>query len=785
MKEYQPFAISNFRGSFNESVEPWLLPRDAFQLMKNAHMYRGVIEKIQGVDLFAIFTNRTQKELTGTINGTNKTFTTTLGTTPTSTNFYAQSSINTNMTSIETWTFNNYASSTVINLLSNLGGTGTVNLSTGAVSLVFNTAPVSNVVDGVQYNTVLFEWDSAPAAGPYSIMGIKQYYVSDGTQEVMVFDERRVGIITPVYSMMIESNNGAPNVVSEIPHAFYASDIVTGDGMTVTFTGTLSTNVIPGTVVITQYTSDGLPLNPPSIITDNGDGQLKGGGLTVDTSFINYSTGAYTLTFTVAPASGNYFDAVVGVYGDLFTGNINNFFTLSNYQGIAVFTNFVDPPMYYNGTMINYLPILFTNHPVISNGGIPAYDIIRVLHVQAYRDVMVLLNVVLSNGTRQNNYAYWSQFFNPLEYANVNSANPLGNFLPAPTSESIRTFGLITTDMVVRFNNSERILRFTGDAFSAFRWDNTNNLWACDGPYSDINYDSYFTSVGKPAIVGSDGVNVRRVDELIPDFTDGDRIVFQTPVPYMDQTNIAMGYGERFDDIKEGWLCYVSTMGNFPSPSDNILAFNYLDETYSIYTFSFSCLGFGVVINQPTWGTIFTPWDEYEVAWGSYSQEQFSLVDLAGDHDDQVFQLNSGTTLQDMTTPVLFDIISKNFNPFIEDGQLCRFGFLDLFFTSDVNTTVRVQFFKDDQLYIDGAGNPAGYYQETILDLTPTSGTNSLGSSKIWKRIYVGSVAQSHTFRIYQNIEDFPTDDPTASLEQNIRIHSQVPYFKPAGRIFQ
>ena len=53
MKEYQPFAISNFRTGFDEAIEPLLLPRDGYQILKNAHLYRGVLEKIPGYDLYA------------------------------------------------------------------------------------------------------------------------------------------------------------------------------------------------------------------------------------------------------------------------------------------------------------------------------------------------------------------------------------------------------------------------------------------------------------------------------------------------------------------------------------------------------------------------------------------------------------------------------------------------------------------------------------------------------------------------------------------------------------
>ena len=79
MQEYQQFAISNFRTGFDEAVEPWLLPRDAYQTMVNAHLYRGVLERIRGYTLFAKFTYRNIQSL-GTPDGVTTTFTGFLGT---------------------------------------------------------------------------------------------------------------------------------------------------------------------------------------------------------------------------------------------------------------------------------------------------------------------------------------------------------------------------------------------------------------------------------------------------------------------------------------------------------------------------------------------------------------------------------------------------------------------------------------------------------------------------------------------------------------------------------
>lgn len=778
---YQGFAISNLRTGFDEALEPWLLPGDAYQLVVNAHLYRGVLEKIDGYNPFAKFTNRNIIGMTQTPDGANKTFTVTLPSTPITSDFYGQGPLVVG-TSVEEFVYLSDASSTLINLQGNKGGSGTVNLSTKVVTLIFNTAPPSST-----YSHVLFEWDSAPAAKT-AIMGIKPYYRKDGSQDVMVFDQKRVGLIESIFGILA-SNMGTDQAIIEIPHDYYQSAVFIGDGTMGPFTGTLQHPLVPGTVQFVGYTvTTGVPSTTTPLITDNGFGALIGKvtvanvTTTFATGFVDYVTGDYTITFVSNLPNTTYFDATVGIYGNLFTASISNFFSLVNYQYYAFFTDSIDPIFYYDGISIKYLLTILEVEPITSASGIPTnLDITKCLHVTVTQNRLLLLSPTVDL-IFEGFSIYWSTIFQPLNFIN-------GGNLPAPTSQSIRAFSFVNTDLVVRFANSERIFRYTGDAFSPFRWDTTNSIWACDAPYSPINYDSWFSSVGRPAIVGSDGVNVKRADEIIPDFTDPSRIDYQTPAPFMSQTSVGQCYGERFDDIKEGWLCYNSAPQDqaIPTASDNILAFNYLDETYAIYSFPFSCLGLGRRLSSgPTWAQEFTEWQDMADTWASYALQGNALLDLGGDQYDTVYELNSGNTLtyaNDADTvphPVLFNVISKNLNPFIEDGQLARLGYVDLFVTANITSILRVQFYVNDNLYVDSTGTPQGYYQESILTFTPTDSMSPvLDQIKVWKRIYVGAVAKTHTIRFYQNEADFGVTN-----NQPIMIHAMNWYAKPAGRIF-
>ena len=780
MKEYQGFAISNFRTGFDEAVEPWLLPRDAYQILKNAHLYRGVLEKIPGYDIYARMSYTKTITLSPAPNGVTKTFTGTLSPLPSSQIITAQAATNAGATTVETFAYGSDTPPNTINLIGSggVGSNGTIDITTGAVTLNFAVAPA--IVPG-GYNAVILTYDylSTASVGDTDIMGIKPYYAINGGQDILVFNTRRVGRVITLVGIAAAAA-GTDNGIEEIPHETHTQAYATTpafNGVDLTFTGTFGMPLVPGMVNIILYSNASAV---KTTITDNGFGLLTGVGITTDTSFVNYGTGDFTITFLAAPLGSltpDTLNIASCVYGDVFSGDYTNFFSVANYTFKAFITNGVDAIRYYDGSCLHYLNTNLTNRP-----GDFVYDISKCLHVAINRERLLLIAPTV-NLIAVPNGIYWSVAGNPLDFTTANNA---GN-LQAPTSESIRLFFFINSDMIVRFSRSERVFRYTGDAFSPFRWDTTNNIWRCDTRYSAINYDSYGTSIGKPAIVASDGVNVQRADEIIPDFTLNNRVLFEGPIISIDQTSIGQCYGERFDDFKEGWLCFKqfdSTGSTTIQRSDNVLAFNYLDKTYAVYTFPFNCLGFGTVTSADVWGNNFDTWGDANYAWGSFFESFNALVDLAGDRNGVVYTLgNTNTlTLPDGTQePVLLDVISKNFNPFIESGELCRFGYLDIFVSANNTSTLRVQFYRDDTLYELGDGTPAGFYQETILTFKTTDAMSpTMPQTKVWKRIYVGAVAKEHTIRFYQNAADFSSED----LDQPIRIHAIVPYFKPAGRIF-
>jgi hypothetical protein len=171
---------------------------------------------------------------------------------------------------------------------------GTINYATGAISVTYSTAPATGVEVQVDYPVAttqpwflsvdILELDTGggctrlddvihvlyTAYHPY--LGSCTVYLQG--PDVATMTAPPGGSI----SLPIQQNQGLV--------------IGTGNGTTVTFTGTLVTPILPGSVLINAAAVTG---------TDNTSGAITGAGIS---GTINYASGVISVTFTSAPASG-------------------------------------------------------------------------------------------------------------------------------------------------------------------------------------------------------------------------------------------------------------------------------------------------------------------------------------------------------------------------------------------------------------------------------------------------------------------------------------------------
>jgi len=171
MSSYQPFLISNFRQGLLLGLEPWLLPQDAFAKLKNAYLEDGAIVKRKGYEDFDRFVYAVAGEVLDTGDGSTKTFTGTVSNVPLRAGDLSVTD------GTESFTDNSDGT-----LTGDAGGTGTINYTTGAVSVTFN-ANVTNLQD------ITMGYDYYPGN---AITGIFTYIKSDGTKQLLASDTKRV-----------------------------------------------------------------------------------------------------------------------------------------------------------------------------------------------------------------------------------------------------------------------------------------------------------------------------------------------------------------------------------------------------------------------------------------------------------------------------------------------------------------------------------------------------------------------------------------------------------------
>lgn len=171
MDAYKPYLISNFRTGYDYEVEPWLLPRDAFKKLYNAYLYRGIINKRRGYTEFVHLAHSKTAEAYATGNGSDKTYTHTAAKKP-----IRAGSLTVTGPGAGAEVFTDNADGT---LTGDKGGTGTVNYTSGAISVTFNAAPTG------AFTCAYYFYPDLP------VLGIFTFYDNVGGSELLFFDTKR------------------------------------------------------------------------------------------------------------------------------------------------------------------------------------------------------------------------------------------------------------------------------------------------------------------------------------------------------------------------------------------------------------------------------------------------------------------------------------------------------------------------------------------------------------------------------------------------------------------
>lgn len=177
MAGFTPHFVGNLRLGTELGVQPWLLPQDAFTKLENCHMYRGVLRKRLGMELFGTMTHQVTDEAVGAL-GTDQ-YTGTLSEIPllAGTVVFTDGTLEATDDGVGEFTGD---------------ATGTINYTTGEYDITFS----GNTTDAV---VVSYEF---PVALP--IVGIEPYHDSQtGVSELIVVNTRRASIYDVTTSRLL------------------------------------------------------------------------------------------------------------------------------------------------------------------------------------------------------------------------------------------------------------------------------------------------------------------------------------------------------------------------------------------------------------------------------------------------------------------------------------------------------------------------------------------------------------------------------------------------------
>lgn len=501
------------------------------------------------------------------------------------------------------------------------------------------------------------------------------------------------------------------------------------------------------------------------IIPSSGDPQLIGFSLTKAYLFNNTTSVFNDISFFSDASAVSW------------TGGADDFFWGANYKNALWVTNNVDPLRFWNGNTANG----WSNQKPILSG---TDRLIFCLIVIPYKGRLVILNTNEQVGgvaTQFSQRARWSQLGTPYVDAaagDVATVPPTGfatdnnawrsdipgrgGFIDADTTERIVSCAIIKDILIVFFQKSTWRLRYTGNEVLPFIWERINTQYGSEGTWSTIPFDQAALTFSRYGYVASDTNNVGRIDEKIPDQT-------------FINTNLGTTLKslQRIQGIRDfyrqtAYWTYPDMTTNSSTP-DRVLAYNYLDKTWARFKQSFRCFGYYQLFNDIRWQDELMAWEDNDDAWeGVGAQANFPQVcagDVANGNIYTVYDIEGDA--QDNTANFGFNIVTKQFNPYLGEGHRCRFQYVDIYCTRTNGGQITVDLFQDDN--------------ENSPILTRTVNIDTTNNAK-YVRVFFGLIGRVFKLRFY--LTDAQIADPQIGAVR-FELQGLVIWTRREGRLKQ
>jgi len=462
----------------------------------------------------------------------------------------------------------------------------------------------------------------------------------------------------------LKSTYTESRMVHQITGVAPASGAINGTNRT--YTWTLTAPVARGTVVITGS-------NPSQVLTDDGLGGFTGAG----TGTINYTTGAVSVTFTVAPIVASTVLLTYNYHPGLPVMGIMSFYPTNNVRQLIVadttYVNRYNPSTdrlddisttTYNGTAldfwswVNYADassaprLLFSNR--VTGDVIQQYDgstvsnyaptfaggTLNARQMFVFQDRLVLFQTI-EGGTlfprriRISGTGVNCDVFN-------DTATGAG-FIDIPDNTWFFGAAFNRDDLLFFTEAGTWILKFTGNDVRPFSLQKVDGTRGSGAAFSVISYLNRTMAASPRGLIICDGYQVDRMDNNIPDFTFNDILSDQFP----------RCFSGFLDEDRDVYLIYPSE-GTIRPPlltngeSDRILVANFEEDNYAIYRIPLSCMGNFQLAITILWSDLtaangYPNWDALSQTFGNWNAFPFSKgapIAIGGGHKGEIWRLN-------------------------------------------------------------------------------------------------------------------------------------------------
>lgn len=462
-------------------------------------------------------------------------------------------------------------------------------------------------------------------------------------------------------------------VESRLVHSVAAVAPATGviNGINKVFTFTFTTPVARGSITITGS-------NPVQVVTDNSSGAFTGAIDPLGVNTIDYTTGAATVTFLVAPVALSTVLATYDYHQGLPVMGIMRFYPnlATNVPELIVadttYVNrydratdrFVDitATPYTGGSQdfwswVNYASPTFAPRLLFSNR--KSGDVIQ----QWDGTTVTAYAPTFAGGTLNARQMFEFQdrliLFQTIEAGvlfprririsgfgancdNFDLTTPGAGFIDIPDNTFFFGAAFNRDDLMFFTESSTWLLKYTGNDVSPFVLKKVDGSRGSKAAFSVISYLNRTMAASPRGLILVDGYTVSRMDESLPDFA-------YNSINNQYFESVFSGF---IDEDRDVYMMYPSKGDVRPAlvaaeSSDRILVSNFEEDTYAIYRIPLSCMGNFEVTNTITWADLtpaagFANWDDLAAkyaSWNAFPYAKAVPIALGGGHKGEVWKL--------------------------------------------------------------------------------------------------------------------------------------------------